>query len=123
MLSENIIADLIRFDECAKCFQKENRDKLIAHLDFSLPFLCLNSYFFVYPYQERSTKAFLLLCGRLFYPLEDEWTMVFELSLIRSAFVRSSFPHIVFFLPDHRITPNTAHTKAGGTLYSSQPPI
>ena len=86
MLSENIIADLIRFDECAKCFQKENRDKLIAHLDFSLPFLCLNSYFFVYPYQERSTKAFLLLCGRLFYPLEDEWTMVFELSLIRSAF-------------------------------------
>ena len=86
MLSENIIADLIRFDECAKCFQKENRDKLIALLDFSLPFLCLNSYFFVYPYQERSTKAFLLLCGRLFYPLEDEWTMVFELSLIRSAF-------------------------------------
>lgn len=90
MLSENIIADLIRFDECAKCFQKENRDKLIAHLDFSLPFLCLNSYFFVYPYQERSTKAFLLLCGRLFYPLEDEWTMVFELSLIRSAFCRSA---------------------------------
>ena len=37
--------------------------------------------------------------------------------------VRSSFPHIVFFLPDHRIIPNTAHTKAGGTLYSSQPPI
>ena len=37
--------------------------------------------------------------------------------------VRSSFPHIVFFLPDHRIIPNTAHTKAGGKLYSSQPPI
>ncbi|MDD7488203.1 MAG: hypothetical protein PUK25_00790, partial [Clostridiales bacterium] len=53
----------------------------------------LNSYFFVYPYQERSTKAFLLLCGRLFYPLEDEWTMVFELSLIRSAFKSGVLPY------------------------------
>ena len=36
---------------------------------------------------------------------------------------QSSFPHIVFFLPYHKMIPKSAQTNAVGTLYNSQPPI
>lgn len=36
---------------------------------------------------------------------------------------QSSLPHILFFLPYHKMIPKAAQTKAGGTLYNSQPTI